>query len=461
MSPLIDSSPRPVTLVPLSTTILPGWLATQPEATRRWVAALGWTAAPSTHCLVPDTDGALATALVGVADTPDAWALGALALSLPEGDYALGEGPVALDPRLAALGFALGGYQYTRYKRARRQPARLLVPRGVDAVELRALVGASVLVRDLVNTPTEHMGPEDLASTIQGIGRVHQAQVREWVGDALLDARFPAIHAVGRASHRAPRLIELTWGDARHPAVTIVGKGVCFDTGGLDIKPPDGMRWMKKDMGGAAHAIALAELVMAQRLPLRLRLLVPAVENAISGNAYRPGEVIVTRSGQSVEIDNTDAEGRVILCDALTYAAEARPALVIDFATLTGAARIALGPDLPALFANDDKLADGILGCGRAEHDPLWRMPLWAGYRTMLDSPIADFANSGPSRHAGAITAALYLERFIPANLPWAHIDVYSWNDADRPGRPRGGEAQSLRAVYAWLARHAAAAQAG
>jgi leucyl aminopeptidase len=241
--------------------------------------------------------------------------------------------------------------------------------------------------------------------------------------------------------------------------VTIVGKGVCFDTGGLDIKPADGMRWMKKDMGGAAHAIALAELVMAQRLPLRLRLLVPAVENAISGNAYRPGEVIVTRSGQSVEIDNTDAEGRVILCDALTYAAEARPALVIDFATLTGAARIALGPDLPALFANDDKLADGILACARAEHDPLWRLPLWAGYRPMLDSPIADFANSGPSRHAGAITAALYLERFVPANLPWAHIDVYSWNDADRPGRPRGGEAQSLRAVYAWLARHAAAAR--
>jgi leucyl aminopeptidase len=236
---------------------------------------------------------------------------------------------------------------------------------------------------------------------------------------------------------------------------------VCFDTGGLDIKPPEGMRWMKKDMGGAAHAIALAELVMAQRLPLRLRLLVPAVENAISGNAYRPGEVIVTRSGQSVEIDNTDAEGRVILCDALTYAAEARPALVIDFATLTGAARIALGPDLPALFANDDKLADGILAAARAEHDPLWRMPLWAGYRPMLDSPIADFANSGPSRHAGAITAALYLERFVPANLPWAHIDVYSWNDADRPGRPRGGEAQSLRAAYAWLAKHAAAAQAG
>jgi leucyl aminopeptidase len=315
----------------------------------------------------------------------------------------------------------------------------------------RAIAGASALVRDLVNTPTEHMGPADLASTTSGIATVHGAKFHEWVGDDLLSANFPAIHAVGRASHRPPRLIQLTWGDARHPQVAIVGKGVCFDTGGLDIKGADFMRNMKKDMGGAAHAIALAELVMAHKLPVRINLLVPAVENAISGNAYRPGEVIRTRAGFNVEIDNTDAEGRVVLCDALAYAAQQRAELIVDFATLTGAARIALGPDLPALFANRDELAAEILACGRESHDPLWQLPLWQGYRNMLDSAVADFANSGPSRNGGAIAAALYLERFVPAEIPWAHIDVYSWNDADRPGRPRGGEAQSLRAMFRFL----------
>jgi leucyl aminopeptidase len=306
-------------------------------------------------------------------------------------------------------------------------------------------------VRDLVNTPTEDMGPEQLGDAIKQLGKTHKAKVRDWVGDELLKANFPTIHAVGRASHRAPRLVELSWGKREHPKLVLVGKGVCFDTGGLDLKSADGMRWMKKDMGGAAHAIALAGLVMQAQLPVRLTLLIPAVENSVAGNALRPGEVVVTRAGHAVEIDNTDAEGRLVLCDALAYGAEQQPDLILDFATLTGAARVALGPDLPALFANDEAAAAGVLAAGRAVDDPLWQLPLWRPYRKMLDSYLADFANAGPSRHAGAITAALYLERFVPDGTPWLHLDTYAWNDADRPGRPRGGEAMGLRATFAFL----------
>ncbi|HVC16066.1 MAG TPA: leucyl aminopeptidase family protein, partial [Rhodanobacter sp.] len=285
------------------------------------------------------------------------------------------------------------------------------------------------------------------------LGKAHKAKVRGWVGDELLEANFPTIHAVGRASHRAPRLIELTWGKASHPKLVLIGKGVCFDSGGLDIKSADGMRNMKKDMGGAAHAIALAGLIMHAQLPVRLILLVPAVENALAGNAIRPGDVIATRAGLTVEIDNTDAEGRLVLCDALSYGAERQPDLMIDFATLTGAARVALGPDLPALFANRDELASAVLTAGRAVNDPLWQLPLWRPYRKLLESQLADFANAGPSRHAGAITAALYLERFVPDAIAWLHLDTYAWNDTDRPGRPRGGEAMGMRALFEMLRR--------
>ena len=296
-------------------------------------------------------------------------------------------------------------------------------------------------MRTLINTPTEDMGPDELAAEVRDLAGRHGANYREWVGDELLAANFPTIHAVGRASHRAPRLAELTCGAADAPHLVLVGKGVCFDTGGLDIKPADGMRWMKKDMGGAAHAIALAALVMQAKLPVRLTLLVPAVENAIGGNAYRPGEVIRTRAGLTVEIDNTDAEGRLVLCDALAYAAEQKPDLILDFATLTGAARVALGPELPALFANRDEIAEALLAAARETRDPLWRLPLWRPYLRMLDSTIADFANAGASRHAGAITAALYLERFVPRAQAWCHLDVYSWND----GESRGGRAAARR----------------
>jgi leucyl aminopeptidase len=315
-------------------------------------------------------------------------------------------------------------------------------------------------VRDLVNTPSEDCGPEQLAAAVRTLAERHGARVREWIGEDLLRENFPAIHAVGRGSVRAPRLIELTWGNEERPRLTLVGKGVCFDTGGLDLKPADGMRAMKKDMGGAAHALALAGLVMDAALPVRLTLLVPAVENAIGPNSYRPGDVIATRAGLSVEIHNTDAEGRVILGDALSFAAEQQPDLLLDFATLTGAARVALGPDLPALFSNRDALRDELLASARQQQDPMWPLPLWQGYANYLESAVADLGNAGTSRHAGAIVAGLYLSRFVPERTPWLHLDLYAWNETDRPGRPKGGEAQGLRAAFAFLsARYGGAAK--
>jgi leucyl aminopeptidase len=424
-------------------------------AQRRWLGESGFTATPGSFALVPDSAGKLARVLVGVSPEDALAARAGLPCSLPEGNYQLADEGVLADRSLAALGWGLGAYQFTRYRQPKRAPASLML----DADELARvapLVEATRQVRDLVNTPTEDMGPEQLGAAIKALGKSHKAKVRDWVGDELLKANFPTIHAVGRASHRAPRLVELSWGKREHPRLVLVGKGVCFDTGGLDLKPSDGMRWMKKDMGGAAHAIALAGLIMHAKLPVRLTLLVPAVENSVAGNAMRPGEVITTRAGHTVEVHNTDAEGRLILCDALAYAAEQQPELIVDFATLTGAARVALGPDLPALFANHDELAAAALKAGSEVGDPLWRMPLWRPYRPMLDSYLADFANAGPSRHAGAITAALYLERFVPDGMPWLHLDTYAWNDADRPGRPRGGEAMGLRAIFAMLQqRHA------
>ncbi|HEY2624341.1 MAG TPA: leucyl aminopeptidase family protein [Dyella sp.] len=419
-------------------------------AQRRWLTDCGFDATPGTFALIADESGKLIRVLVGV-DTGDVLSsLGALPRTLPEAVYHLADEGVLKDTLQIALGWALGAYEFTRYRKARRAPARLAIA-AAELDVLAPLVEATTQVRDLVNTPTEDMGPKHLADAVKRLGKAHKGKVREWVGDELLDANFPTIHAVGRASHRAPRLIELSWGKTSDPKLAVIGKGVCFDTGGLDLKPADGMRWMKKDMGGAAHAIALAGLIMQAKLPVRLTLLIPAVENAVSGAAMRPGEVITTRAGITVEVDNTDAEGRLVLCDAITYASEQKPDLIVDFATLTGAARIALGPDLPALFGNRDDLAERVLAAGREVNDPLWRLPLWRPYRKMLESYLADMANSGASRHAGAITAALYLERFVPETTAWLHLDTYAWNDADRPGRPRGGEALGLRAFFAFL----------
>ena len=416
----------------------------------RWCAANAFAGEAGRFLALPGADGAPQAVLAGCDRRDALGALASLPLRLPPGRYALDARGLALDAGDVALGWALGAYRFTRYKKPTQAAAQLVID-AATAGRASALAEAAYIVRDLVNTPSEHMGPAELAASVQALAARHGAGFREWVGDELLAADFPTIHAVGRASHRPPRLLELSHGEAGAPHLVLIGKGVCFDTGGLDLKAADGMRWMKKDMGGAAHAIALAGLVLAARLPVRLTLLVPAVENAVAGNAYRPGEVITTRAGLNVEVDNTDAEGRLVLCDAIAYAASQAPDLILDFATLTGAARIALGPDLPALFANRDDVANGLLQAAQDARDPLWRMPLWRPYLTMLDSHVADLANSGPSRHAGAITAALFLERFVPESQAWAHLDVYSWNDSDKPGHPRGGEAQGLRAFFRYL----------
>ena len=423
------------------------WSAGQPAALQAWLQAQHFTASAHSVVLLPGEHG-IAGAVLGVGDPDDAYSYAHAPHALPEGSvWTLATELTPARRDLLQLGWGLGSYRFDRYRKRNRAPAQLLAS---PSAEVAALVAASLRVRDWVNTPTEDMGPQHLEDAARELAQAHGAQVEAITGEALLQQNFPAIHAVGRASHRAPRLIVLRWGKETDPSLVLVGKGVCFDTGGLDIKPADGMRNMKKDMGGAAHAMALAGLVMAQALPVRLTLLVAAVENAIGPDAFRPGEVIATRKGLSVEIDNTDAEGRLVLCDALTYACEQQPDLVLDFATLTGAARIALGPDLPALFSNDDTLAQQWLQAGDQTRDPVWRMPLWRPYLRYLHSGIADLANAG-SRMAGSVTAALYLERFLAEGQRWGHLDVYAWNDGERPGRPAGGEALALRSAWAML----------
>jgi leucyl aminopeptidase len=428
---------------------LPRLLETLSPAERRWAEASGFDGSPHSFHIVIDGKGAASRVLVGVREAGDPWALAALPLKLPRGRYELGKGPVAIAAADAAFAWDLGGYQYTRYRKAKRKPADLQLDRSARVTESLQMADAVRLVRDLVNTPTEDMGPEHLSDIAREQAELFGGEFDEWIGDELLAQNFPAIHTVGRAAARAPRLLEINWGNPKHPRIAIVGKGVCFDTGGLDLKTAEGMRLMKKDMGGAAHAIALARLIMQRNLPVRLQMLVPAVENAVSGNAFRPGDVIRTRKGITVEIGNTDAEGRVILCDALAYAAEQKPKTIIDFATLTGAARVALGPELPVMFSNDEKLAAKMLAAAQDLDDPMWRMPLWRNYRRFFDSDIADINNAGRGGFAGSIVAALFLDYFIPEGTPWVHFDVYSWNDAGRPGRPQGGEAQGLRAVLA------------
>ena len=422
-------------------------------AERQWLATVGFSGAPDTHALLPDDQGRLQAVWAGVRSADHPYALAALPKALPPGRYCLGDAGLAADAEAAALSWALGAYSYTRYKPARRAPAELLLPASAAAQRGMLLAEAIIQTRDLVNTPAEHLGPADLAAAVQALAKQHGAKFKQTVGDALLKAGFPAIHAVGRAADaaRAPRLIELRWGSAKSPKLTLVGKGVCFDCGGLDIKGPEGMRQMKKDMGGAANALGLASLVMALKLKVQLTLLIPAVENAIAGNAYRPGDVFKTRAGLHIEIGNTDAEGRVILCDALAYAAEAQPDLLIDMATLTGAARVALGGQLPALFCRSMAMARDIVDLGLARHDPLWHLPLWAGYHAGIESDIADIVNTGRGPQAGAINAALFLEDFVPTGIDWLHIDLFAWNDSARPGRPAGGEAQTIRTLLAWL----------
>lgn len=428
-----------------------------PAPTRHWLAAVGFTGAPDSHALVPAADGKLGQVFAGVAHVGHPFALSALPQALPEGRYHLADDGLAVDAQAAALSWELGAYQFDLYKPRKRPPAELLLTPSPAAQRGLALATAMAATRDLVNTPAEHMGPEELAKAVQMVAKQHGASFKQIVGDALLKQNFPAIHAVGRASTRAPRLIELSWGKPKDPLLSIVGKGVCFDTGGLDIKGADGMRQMKKDMGGAANALGLATLVMALKLPVRLQLLIPAVENSIAGNAYRPGDVIKTRKGLHIEIGNTDAEGRVVLSDALAYASEGKPELIIDLATLTGAARVALGAQLPALFSKHHDTARDLVDLGMKLDDPLWHMPLWAPYKSGIESSIGDIVNTGKSALAGAINAALFLEYFVPENQDWLHIDLFAWNDAARPGRPIGGEAQTIRTLLAYLEERFAA----
>jgi leucyl aminopeptidase len=418
-----------------------------------WLKTTGFNGSPDTHALLPAPDGSLAAVWAGVRSTADPWALALLPKALPAGGYHLADDGAVLDPQHAAFSWELGSYTFDTYKAPKREPAELALP--ATAAARRGLIQAAAVAatRDLVNTPAEHMGPAALAAAVRLVAEQHDAGFKQTVGDALLKANLPTIHAVGRAAEasRAPRLIELNWGKKGDPLVTLVGKGVCFDSGGLDIKSADGMRLMKKDMGGAANALGLAQMIMALRLPVRLQLLIPAVENSISGNAFRPGDVFKTRQGLHIEIGNTDAEGRVILCDALAYGAEGKPALMIDMATLTGAARTALGPQLPALFTRSLAQGRELVDLGLALQDPLWHMPLWTPYHASIESDIADIVNTGRTPMAGAITAALFLDDFVPAGQDWLHIDLFAWNDGHRPGRPPGGEAQTLRTLLAYL----------
>ncbi len=427
---------------------LDSWLAAQPERVRQAVRAQGFEGKANQLAILPGAASGEWSAVLG--EEPGLWGLAKAAEQLPEGTYRVdGRGPGP-----ATLGWLLGQYRFDRYKKepSQKGPRVLLTDDPVRIEETLLLAESTALVRDYVNLPAQDFGPRELESAVSDLAKAHSAALSTTSGEAL-EREYPMVHAVGRAASpdRAPRMIELEWGDQRHPRLAIVGKGVVFDSGGLDIKPSAGMRLMKKDMGGAAHALALARIVMKSKLPVRLHLLIPAVENAISGNAYRPGDVLKSRKGLTVEIGNTDAEGRLILGDALTRAGENDPELILDFATLTGAARVALGPDLPALFANDDALAQALLDAGTSVSDPLWRMPLWKQYEEMLSSDIADIGNAADGPMAGAVTAALFLQKFVPEGIPWAHLDTFAWRSAAKPGRPKGGDALGLRAAWQML----------
>ena len=440
-----------VPVTPLTRAELEGWLADQTDEARAWAASTAYGAAPGAVRLVPGAGGRLGRVLVGVESHGALWNLAGLPAKLPAGSYRIDAALDGAAAGRAALGWALGAYRY-RHGGRTGGPAPVLVwPRGADRGQVARAATATTLVRDLITAPANEMGPADLARAARRLARAHGAKVAVIQGDKLLARGYPAIHAVGRASARPPCLIDLRWGGARDPRVTLVGKGVCFDSGGLDLKSSTGMRLMKKDMGGAAQTLGLAAMIMGAGLGVRLRVLIPAVENSVGGDAMRPGDVIRTRKGLTVEIGNTDAEGRLVLCDALAEADREKPALIVDCATLTGAARVALGPDLPALFCNVDGVADALLSHAAAVEDPMWRMPLWAPYRQTLDSKVADLNNISDGPHAGAVTAALFLERFVSAERPWIHMDIMGWNPKARPGRPVGGEAMGMRALYALI----------
>jgi leucyl aminopeptidase len=450
--PALFASPTD-TAVPVTFVTSATWAETRDQLdarSRAFADAAGFEPKTGRHLLLAGPDGGLAGVLFGLenaSDQPtDLLRPGALPGLLPAGVYRFANAP--RDARLAALAFALGSYRFSRYRKAEEKAVRLVWPPGVDAADITRIAEGVWLARDLINTPANDMGPAELEEAARAVASRHGASPRVIIGENLLSENFPLVHAVGRAAARAPRLIDFTWGDGAHPKVTLIGKGVCFDTGGLDVKPESGMLNMKKDMGGAATVLALAHMLMDCGARLRLRVLIPAVENSIGGAAFRPRDIYRSRKGITVEIGNTDAEGRLILADALTLADEEKPELIIDMATLTGAARVALGTEVVPFYTDDDALAAALAQSAAAESDPLWRLPLWGPYDQLLDSKVADVNNVSGGGFAGSITAALFLRRFVSAAKTWLHFDIFAWNQAGKPGRPEGAECQAARALY-------------
>lgn len=442
--------------IPITFATRSSWAAISeglPAQARQFALANDFTAKPGKLLTLPSPDGKIALVLFGLDDesgkSRDLFRPGALPGLLPPGVYRFANAPH--DVRLATLAFALGCYRFGRYRKAEQPEVRLVPPDGVDVADINRMAEAASLARDLINTPSNDMGPEELARAAHALAVRYGATFKTIVGDELIRQNFPLIHAVGMASTRAPRLIDMSWGEPSHPKVTLVGKGVCFDTGGLDLKPSSGMLIMKKDMGGAANVLALAQMVMDAKLKVRLRVLIPAVENAVAGNAFRPLDIFKSRKGPTVEIGNTDAEGRLVLADALALADEEKPDLLVDLGTLTGAARVALGPDLPPFYTNDETLAEGVARHAKGENDPLWRMPLWPPYDSWLDSKVADINNAPSGGFAGSITCALFLQRFVTEAKSWLHVDIYGWTPSAKPARPEGGECQAARAIYKLL----------
>lgn len=425
------------------------WLKKQNQFIKNWLTTTQFKSEPLSLRLIPNKIGELDQVIYCISQTKNFWDVGSLPFALPEGSYILNADDK--DYSLFAIAWGLGAYQFTRYKKPKRLPAKLVLPPSIDLKQVNTIVESIYLVRDLINIPTEDMGPSELAAIAASYAKKNRAKVKHIVGEQLLKQHFPSIYTVGRASDDPPRLIDIRWGNPKHAKITLIGKGVCFDSGGLDLKNSSAMLLMKKDMAGGAHVLGLANMIMQAKLPISLRVLIPAVENVISGNAYRPGDIITSRKGTTIEIGNTDAEGRVILADTLTEAVNENPELLIDITTLTGAARIALGSELPAVFSNNDLLMKDLLEHAKSVHDPIWQLPLFDLYRDSMMTPFADINNASTDAYGGAITAALFLREFVPDHIPWLHFDLMAWNLKARPGRPQGGEAMALRALFNYL----------
>lgn len=440
----IQKAKRSIPIIVVTQSDFPLWLKNQILPVKHWLTATQFRAEPGNISLIPHENGSIKQVILCKSDTQHLWSTGHLPFALPENVYHFEE-----DREEFAIAWGLGAYQFTRYKKPTRAPAQLLLSGKHERI--KNIIESTYLVRDLINVPTDDMGPTELANAVEQLAGQYRAQFKQIIGDDLLKHRFPCIHTVGRASNDPPRFLELRWGNKKHPTIVLIGKGVCFDSGGLDIKNSSAMLLMKKDMAGAAHVMGLARMIMEAKLPVNLCVFIPVVENVISGNAYRPGDIIQSRSGLTIEIGNTDAEGRVILADALTAAVSEKPDLIIDITTLTGAARVAVGTEISAFFSNDDIVANELYRHGELQTDPLWRLPLFAGYRDSLNSYIADINNSSTDGYAGAITAALFLKEFVPNEIPWVHLDMMAWNLKSRPGRPVGGEAMGLRALMSYL----------